>query len=178
MKNNKKKRKTMMADFLKNVKLSRRDFVKASVATGAAVAFSNGLKPEMKALAAATAPSTEGMGKWMPATCQGCTSWCSVQVYIIDGRAVKVRGNPHSKVNVGAGCPRSHLGLQQLYDPDRLKVPMKRTNPKKGRHEDPKFVPISWDEALNTIADKIMAWSCAKITKPTNTCSCGEDTVI
>jgi len=33
---------------------------------------------------------------------------------------------------------------------------MKRTNPKKGRNEDPKFVPISWDEALNTIADKIM----------------------
>jgi len=76
MKNNKKKRKTMMADFLKNVKLSRRDFVKASVATGAAVAFSNGLKPEMKALAAATAPSTEGMGKWMPATCQGWVSGC------------------------------------------------------------------------------------------------------
>ncbi len=156
MKNNKKKRKTMMADFLKNVKLSRRTFVKASVTTGAAVVFSNGLKLEMKALAAGTASSIEGMGKWMPATCQGCTSWCSLQVYIIDGRAVKVRGNPHSKVNVGACCPRSHLGLQQLYDPDRLKVPMKRTNPKKGRHEDPKFVPISWDEALNTIADKIM----------------------
>jgi anaerobic selenocysteine-containing dehydrogenase len=33
---------------------------------------------------------------------------------------------------------------------------MKRTNPKKGRNEDPGFVPISWDEALNTIADKIM----------------------
>ena len=33
---------------------------------------------------------------------------------------------------------------------------MKRTNPQKGRNEDPKFVPISWDEALNTIADKIM----------------------
>jgi anaerobic selenocysteine-containing dehydrogenase len=46
--------------------------------------------------------------------------------------------------------------LQQVYDPDRIKTPMKRTNPKKGRNEDPKFVPISWDEALNTIADKIM----------------------
>jgi anaerobic selenocysteine-containing dehydrogenase len=33
---------------------------------------------------------------------------------------------------------------------------MKRTNPKKGRGEDPKFVPVSWDEALNEIADKIM----------------------
>ena len=33
---------------------------------------------------------------------------------------------------------------------------MKRTNPKKGRGEDPKFVPISWDEALGTVADKMM----------------------
>jgi anaerobic selenocysteine-containing dehydrogenase len=92
----------------------------------------------------------------MPATCQGCTSWCSKQVYVIDGRAIKVRGNPHSKVNVGASCPRPHLAIQQVYDPDRIKTPMKRTNPKKGRQEDPSFVPISWDEALNTIADKIM----------------------
>jgi anaerobic selenocysteine-containing dehydrogenase len=48
------------------------------------------------------------------------------------------------------------MGLQQVYDPDRVKTPMKRTNPKKGKNEDPKFVPITWDEALNTIADKIM----------------------
>ena len=156
MKKKTTRRKSLMKDFLDNIQLSRRSFIKASSATGVAVVLGAGLKPEMKALAVATAPSTEGMGKWMPATCQGCTSWCSQQVYIIDGRAVKVRGNPHSKVNVGASCPRAHLGLQQLYDPDRLKVPMKRTNPKKGRHEDPKFVPISWDEALNTIADKIM----------------------
>ena len=53
-------------------------------------------------------------------------------------------------------CPRSNLAIQEMYDPDRVKTPMKRTNPKKGRHEDPMFVPISWDEALNTIADNIM----------------------
>jgi anaerobic selenocysteine-containing dehydrogenase len=45
---------------------------------------------------------------------------------------------------------------QQMYDPDRIKVPMKRTNPQKGRGIDPKFVPISWDEALNTVADKMI----------------------
>jgi anaerobic selenocysteine-containing dehydrogenase len=95
-------------------------------------------------------------GTWKPTTCQGCTSWCSKQVYVIGGRAVKVRGNPNSKVNGLASCPRAHLGLQQVYDPDRIKTPMKRTNPKKGRNEDPGFVPISWDEALDTIADKIM----------------------
>ena len=46
---------------------------------------------------------------------------------------MKVRGNQHSKQNDGTLCPRGHLGLQELYDPDRVKVPMKRTTAKKGR---------------------------------------------
>lgn len=156
MKKKQIKEKTWMGDFLYGLKVSRRSFIKASAATGAAVAIGTGLKPELKAMTEATGSDGNGKGQWLPATCQGCTSWCSKQIYVINGRAVKVRGNPHSKVNLGAGCPRSHLGIQQVYDPDRIKAPMKRTNPKKGRHEDPGFVPISWDEALNTIADKIM----------------------
>jgi anaerobic selenocysteine-containing dehydrogenase len=125
------------------------------VAAGTTVTI-GGLKPSLRAFAADGMSAAGQMGQWKASTCQGCTSWCSKQVYVIDGRAVKIRGNPNSKVNGSAGCPRSHLGLQQVYDPDRIKTPMKRTNPKKGRGEDPKFVPISWDEALNTIADKIM----------------------
>jgi anaerobic selenocysteine-containing dehydrogenase len=69
---------------------------------------------------------------------------------------VKVRGNRYSKQNEGYLCPKGHLGLQEVYDPDRVKVPMKRTNPRKGKGVDPKFVPISWDEALDTIADRMM----------------------
>ncbi|MBW2158104.1 MAG: molybdopterin-dependent oxidoreductase, partial [Deltaproteobacteria bacterium] len=147
---------TTIRGILSDAKLSRRSFVKASAVTGTAMGLGFGWKPTLRALAQASAPLSDGMGEWMPATCQGCTSWCSMQVYVVDGRAVKIRGNPHSKVNLGAGCVRSHLSLQQVYDPDRIKTPMKRTNQKKGRLEDPKFVPISWDEALNTIADKIM----------------------
>jgi anaerobic selenocysteine-containing dehydrogenase len=98
----------------------------------------------------------EGPGEWKPTTCQGCTTWCPAEVLVQDGRAVKVRGNRYSKQNDGIVCPRGHLSLQQLYDPDRIKVPMKRTNPNKGRGVDPMFVPISWDEAFNTIADKMM----------------------
>ena len=67
-----------------------------------------------------------------------------------------MRGNPLSKTNHGYCCPRGHLIPQQMYDPDRIKVPMKRTNPAKGRGIDPKFVPITWDEALNIVADKMM----------------------
>lgn len=137
--------------------LDRRTFLKFSTAAGAWLAMNGCLTPALRSLAIAASDSPiPTSGDWIASTCQGCTSWCSKQVYVMDGRAIKIRGNPNSKVNGTASCPRAHLALQQVYDPDRIKVPMKRTNPKKGRHEDPAFVPISWDEALNTIADKIM----------------------
>ena len=136
--------------------LTRRSFMKNVAAAGAAVALGSTLQPAMRAFSQTGSADYTINGEWRPTTCQGCTSWCSKQVYVVDGRAIKVRGNPNSKVNGVASCPRAHLGLQQVYDPDRIKVPMKRTNPKKGRNEDPQFVPITWDEALNTIADKIM----------------------
>ncbi|MBF0234121.1 MAG: molybdopterin-dependent oxidoreductase [Desulfamplus sp.] len=139
-------------------KFSRRSFLKATAVTGvaASTALGDPFNLHLKALAQTRNGNSVGTGEWKPATCQGCTSWCSTQVYVINGRAVKIRGNPNSKVNGTATCAKAHLAIQQIYDPDRLKTPIKRTNPKKGRDEDPMFVPISWDEAIDTIAEKIM----------------------
>ena len=44
-----------------------------------------------------------------------------------------------------------------MYDPDRLKYPMKRTNPVKGLGIDPGWVRITWDEALETVATRFRA---------------------
>ncbi|MBI5442120.1 MAG: molybdopterin-dependent oxidoreductase, partial [Deltaproteobacteria bacterium] len=137
------------------MRLKRREFLKVSAATSAAAAV--GL-PRLNAFAKshdAKAPDTPP-GQWVASTCQGCTAWCPTEIYVQNGRATKVRGNQLSKANGGYVCPRGHLIIQQLYDPDRIKVPMKRTNPQKGRGVDPKFVPITWDEALDTIADKMI----------------------
>ena len=136
--------------------LDRREFLQGSASAGALAALS--ASPVLRNLRKATPEEMQpaAAGKWHGTTCQGCTAWCPVQVYVSGGRAIKVRGNPHSKANHGKICPRPHLAMQQVYDPDRIKVPMKRTNPKKGRDEDPGFVPISWDEALGTIADKML----------------------
>jgi len=139
------------------MKLKRRDFLKATAAVSAVAMVGCGA-PKNNALAPMNPKKAIGEepGEWISTTCQGCTTWDPIQVFVQGGRAVKVRGNPNSKANCGTCCPRAHMGLQQLYDPDRVKVPMKRTNPKKGRGVDPKFVPISWDEALDMIADKLM----------------------
>ena len=141
---------------IKTKGINRRDFLKGAAVTGAALSVGAVSTPALRAFAQTDRGAYELKGEWKPTTCQGCTSWCAKQIYVLDGRAIKVRGNPNSKVNGIASCPRAHLSIQEVYDPDRLKTPMKRTNPKKGRNEDPKFVPISWDEALNTIAAKIM----------------------
>jgi anaerobic selenocysteine-containing dehydrogenase len=145
------------------MKLTRRDFIKKSAATSGVVlaagtvAHATADKPKTSAMAEATAqPKSPGPGEWVATTCQGCTSWCSAEAFVQGGRVVKVRGNQNSKSAEGYLCPRGHMAIGQMYDPDRIKVPMKRTNPKKGRNEDPKFVPISWDEAIDTIADKMM----------------------
>lgn len=131
--------------------LNRRDFIKLSAATAGAAGIAS-----VPFVSANEEKISGELGKWIATTCQGCTSWCSVEGYVLDNKLVKVRGNPNSKGNHGQICPRPHLAIQQVYDQDRVKTPLKRTNPKKGRNEDPKFVPISWDEAIDTIADKIM----------------------
>ncbi|WP_027389593.1 molybdopterin-dependent oxidoreductase [Chrysiogenes arsenatis] len=137
------------------MRIKRREFLKASAAVGAVAVASPTLNAFAQTGTGASAMG-EAEGKWIPSTCQGCTTWCPVEFFVQNGRAVKVRGNQLSKANNGYCCVRGHLMLQQLYDPDRIKTPMKRTNPVKGRKEDPKFVPITWDEAMDTIADKIM----------------------
>lgn len=134
--------------------MNRRDFIKTSAASAAVASTVSFLPNEAEAKTGELAYEGEA-GKWVSSTCQGCTSWCPVQGLVVDGKVVKMRGNPNSP-NGGRICPRPHLALQQVYDPDRVKTPLKRTNPKKGRGIDPKFVPISWEEAIDTIADKIM----------------------
>ncbi len=142
------------------MKLTRRSFIQFSAATTCLLAAgcSTSISRPVSAALIPRQPNggSPANGEWLASTCQGCTQWCAVQIFVQNGRAVRVRGNPLSKTNHGYCCPRGHMIPQQVYDPDRIKVPMKRTNPVKGRGVDPRFVPISWDEALDTVAEKMM----------------------
>jgi anaerobic selenocysteine-containing dehydrogenase len=70
--------------------------------------------------------------------------------------AVKIEGEPDSwQGSQGGLCAKGVSGLQVLYDPNRLNVPLKRTNPEKGLYVDPKWKEISWEEALDEITDKL-----------------------
>ncbi len=136
------------------MKITRRSFMKTVGVFSAGVLSYNPVLGAFSELSGEVA--NPKAGDWYPTTCQGCTTWCPVEVFIQDGRAVKVRGNQNSMTNPGTVCPRGHMMPKLIYDPDRIKVPMKRTNPVKGKGIDPRFVPITWEEALDTIADKMM----------------------
>jgi len=140
------------------MRLTRRTFIQASATTAGLLAAGCATTEPLSAAMAPRKAKDAGpaKGEWVASTCQGCTQWCAIQILVQEGRAVRVRGNPLSKSNHGYVCPRGHLIPQQVYDPDRIKQPMKRTNPAKGRGVDPKWVAIGWDEALDIVADKMI----------------------
>ena len=144
-------------DFLHNL-MSRRRFLQVTGATGAAVAGSaavpklGGLATLSEAHAQGAAPEQTVISK---SICHQCPARCGIDVYSTNGRVHAIWGTSDHPISNGKLCPKGPLGAYILYDPDRFKGPMKRTNPKKGRNEDPKFVPISWDEALQMVADRL-----------------------
>ncbi len=79
-------------------------------------------------------------------------------VRVEDGVATEVEPNFDSaQIHPAAGrvCVKAYGLIQKAYNPHRILTPMKRTNAKKGRDQDPGFVAISWDEALDSIAGRL-----------------------
>jgi anaerobic selenocysteine-containing dehydrogenase len=84
-------------------------------------------------------------------TCCICQIGCGVLVHVDNGRVIKVEGDPACPLNEGVLCPKGLASLEYLYHPDRLKHPLKRV----GERGAGQWATISWDEALDTIADKL-----------------------
>lgn len=106
------------------------------------------------------APQVEKF-KSIPTYCYNCVAGpCMMRVETKDGVACNVAPNFDAEgihpAN-GRSCVKAYGLVQKVYNPHRILSPMKRTNPRKGRDEDPGFVPISWDEALDTVAGRLRA---------------------
>lgn len=84
--------------------------------------------------------------RWVPTTCGYCSVGCGMFVGVKDDRAVSVRGNPDHPVNLGKLCPKGLSEHYTLEAPNRAKHPLLRKNGK--------LVPVSWDEALDTMVEK------------------------
>jgi phenylacetyl-CoA:acceptor oxidoreductase len=97
----------------------------------------------------------------VPTYCYQCVAGPDLlTVKVEDGVATEVEPNfCAAAVHPGGGkvCVKAFGLIQKTYNPHRVLAPMKRSNPNKGRDQDPGFVEISWDEALGAIADKLNA---------------------
>lgn len=80
-----------------------------------------------------------------------CPDTCSILVSVEDSRAVRLRGNPAHPVTRGFLCGKVARYLEREYSPERLLYPQRRT----GRKGDGRFERISWNEALDLIAQRL-----------------------
>lgn len=84
--------------------------------------------------------------------CMWCQNGCSMIVYVKNGRAVYVTGNPEDPVTKGKICIKPIGSIELLSSHLRLKYPLKRIG---GRGDDARFAKIGWNEALDEIADRL-----------------------
>jgi anaerobic selenocysteine-containing dehydrogenase len=143
---------------MKEPKIERRDFLKLSGSTAALAVFGNKLLGKPKESLVETAKTGKAAPKegWYPGLCKMCMQGdCVTRVKVVDGVVVKVEGDPRAPNNEGRLCPRGNAAIATTYNPWRVKAPLKRTNPKKGLDEDPGFVEITWEEALQTVGDRL-----------------------
>ena len=80
-----------------------------------------------------------------------CYDACAMLAHVEDGRLVKVEGDPDGRVTRGALCPRADRYVERTYHPDRLLQPMRRV----GEAGSDEFEPITWDEAIEWMADSL-----------------------
>jgi len=76
---------------------------------------------------------------------------CGILVHVENGKITKIEGDTDSPINRGTICAKGLAQIERLNHPDRLLYPMKRI----GERGEGKWKPITWDEALDTIAGKI-----------------------
>jgi anaerobic selenocysteine-containing dehydrogenase len=91
--------------------------------------------------------------KILKSVCRSCHGGCGVLLHVQDGVLAKVEGDPDSPLNRGRLCPIGTVTADIVNHPDRLKYPMRRL----GARGSGQWQRISWDEALDEIAEKLLA---------------------
>jgi nitrate reductase NapA len=123
----------------------RRSFVQATALSAASAVLAQ--KMEAKQPPRSELPVIPD-ATWNKAPCRFCGTGCHVQVAVKDGRVVAIAGDRQAEVNKGLLCVKGYHVGSILYGKDRLTTPMLR--------KDGKLEPISWDQAIDTIAQRIL----------------------
>lgn len=92
--------------------------------------------------------------KVLKSACFSCNSTCEVLIFVDEasGKVLKVEGDPDSPITKGVLCSKGLAARDLVYNPGRLQYPLRRV----GERGEGKWERISWDEALDEIARKLL----------------------
>lgn len=131
--------------------VKRRELLKAGIAASAAMTVGIPVSEVAKAAAGAA----ENGIVWTKGVCRFCGTGCGLSVGVKDGRVVATKGDPDAPVNRGLNCIKGYFNAKILYGKDRLTKPLlRKTNGKYDKNG--KFEAVSWEEALDVMADKFL----------------------
>ena len=83
--------------------------------------------------------------------CRMCHGGCGVLVHVSGGDISNIEGDPDNPMNKGKLCPLGAASMEHIYNPRRLKFPMRRI----GKRGEGRWERVSWDEAYEEMVDKI-----------------------
>jgi molybdopterin-containing oxidoreductase family molybdopterin binding subunit len=134
--------------------ITRRDFLKVSGATaGAAAVVGAAKRPVLRTLQEINPEKSLAAAdeQVFRSVCRpNCFGYCPLNVHVRDGKVVKTSMAQYVDPKFNRICLRGLSHVQRIYNPDRIKYPMKRA----GERGEDKWERISWDEAITTITDQ------------------------
>ncbi len=140
------------ADRSPGLKLRRRDFLKLAGGISAYLPFFNCFSAAAAGVDSIKNNWTPGIEHWAPVLCQGCPGGCGLLARLIDDRIVKVEGNSFHPLNRGKVCPRGQAVLQLLYNPDRIRSPLKKV----GGRDSGNWEVTTWEDAYAIVSSRMI----------------------
>lgn len=132
-------------------KFSRRTFLKASATIGALIGIGTTTTSSFNKVDKNTAHAATKAKQVFGCCPRNCYDTCSVVSTVEDGRIKFITGNKNNTYTNGRLCVKGYTYPNYVYSPDRIKYPMKQKERGSGKWE-----RISWDEAYDMIAKKIL----------------------
>src|SRR3989344_9010830 len=130
------------------MRISRRNFLKLCSITGAGSVVPAVARNIIRNKIDEEGIYSQGSEIQKKSVCNLCQANCGVIVRIVNGKAVRISGDPENPLNKGTLCPKGFALLQEYYHPDRLRSPLKK-------NLNNEWEEISWEDALKIISGKI-----------------------
>src|SRR5512143_1898757 len=142
--------------------ISRRDFLRLASVGAATTAVLTGCGPLSRYVTREPyirmpEYNYNGLSTYYATTCRECAAGCGLIVRTMQGRALKVEGNPNHPVNRGKTCARGQTTLEGLYNPQRVMGPIKHKRGEALYNSNFENTPanMSWDDASQVVADAL-----------------------